>query len=374
MFLRFADRPSDSPYIERVWRGRSDGGGPFLSVAAGHLELVVTRLADFTMVTLRGPETRATTIECPRRRVGGDPLSARRAHAVASDPLGGRSPRRESAGVDRRIVRAPGLSLAAPGPGECGRLRRPARSVRRDRAGRRGCGSDTRRRTTAHDPIDPAALPAHHGYDARAVPPDRTGPLRDQPATRWGVHPGRRPRGRILRPGPSHPVAQTPHRRDTGERHAAEQAAVVSVQNRLTCAGLICRQSFSSRRRVVRVEPFVYFQGRCEEALEFYRVAIGAEATVLARFGDNVGHAELRIGDTVVLASDGQGAGKPEFTGFSLSLTVSDDAEAERLFAALADGGTVQVQMAPTPFASRLGLVADRFGVPWMVVSQNATG
>jgi hypothetical protein len=65
MFLRFADRPSDSPYIERVWRGRSDGGGPFVSVAAGHLELVVTRLADFSMVTLRGPETRATIIDCP---------------------------------------------------------------------------------------------------------------------------------------------------------------------------------------------------------------------------------------------------------------------------------------------------------------------
>jgi hypothetical protein len=65
MFLRFADRPSDSPYIERVWRGRSDGGGPFVSVAAGHLELVVTRLADFAMVTVRGPETRATTISCP---------------------------------------------------------------------------------------------------------------------------------------------------------------------------------------------------------------------------------------------------------------------------------------------------------------------
>ena len=87
------------------------------------------------------------------------------------------------------------------------------------------------------------------------------------------------------------------------------QAAVVSVQNRPTCAGLICRQSFSSRRRVVRVEPYVYFQGRCEEALEFYRGAIGADATVFARFGDNVGHAVLRIGDTVVLASDGQGAG-----------------------------------------------------------------
>jgi hypothetical protein len=65
VFLRFDDRPSDSPYIERVWRGSSSGGGPFVSVAAGHLELVVTRVADFTMVTLRGPETRATTIDCP---------------------------------------------------------------------------------------------------------------------------------------------------------------------------------------------------------------------------------------------------------------------------------------------------------------------
>jgi hypothetical protein len=65
MFLHFRDRPSDSPYIERVWRGSSDGGGPFTSVAAGHLELVVTRLADLAMVTVRGPETRAMTIDCP---------------------------------------------------------------------------------------------------------------------------------------------------------------------------------------------------------------------------------------------------------------------------------------------------------------------
>jgi hypothetical protein len=65
MLLRFEERSSDSPYIERVWRGRSDGGGPFVSVAAGHLELVVTRLADFALVTIRGPETRATTINCP---------------------------------------------------------------------------------------------------------------------------------------------------------------------------------------------------------------------------------------------------------------------------------------------------------------------
>src|SRR6476659_4432551 len=293
MFLRFADRPSDSPYIERVWRGRSDGGGPFLSVAAGHLELVVTRLADFTMVTLRGPETRATTIECPpdgewaaiRFRLGVH-MPSLPTHLL----------------LDHRDVNLP---VSADGSFELQGFRWPLPDLENaeryvDRLARCGviarddvvCGRDTRRRTTAHDPIDPAALPAHHGYDARAVPPDRTGPLRDQPATRWGVHPGRRPRGRILRPVPSHPVAQTPHRRDTGERHAAEQAAVVSVQNRLTCAGLICRQSFSSRRRVVRVEPYVYFQGRCEEALEFYRVAIGAKATVFARFGDNVGHAE----------------------------------------------------------------------------------
>jgi PhnB protein len=124
----------------------------------------------------------------------------------------------------------------------------------------------------------------------------------------------------------------------------------------------------------MRVEPYVYFQGRCEEALEFYRGAIGADATVFARFEDRVGHAVLRIGDTVVLASDGQGEGQAKFSGFSLSLSASDEAEAERLFAALSDGGSVQVPMAPTPFASRLGLVADKFGVPWLVVSQDATG
>jgi PhnB protein len=124
----------------------------------------------------------------------------------------------------------------------------------------------------------------------------------------------------------------------------------------------------------MRVEPYVYFQGRCDEALEFYREAIGADATVFARFEDKVAHAVLSIGDTTVLASDGQGESQPDFSGFSLSLTVPDDGEAERFFAALSDGGTVQVPMAPTPFASRLGLVADKFGVPWMVVSQNATG
>ena len=135
----------------------------------------------------------------------------------------------------------------------------------------------------------------------------------------------------------------------------------------------------------MRVEPYVYFQGRCEEALEFYRVAIGAKATVFARFGDNVGHAELRIGDTVVLASDGQGAGQPEFTGFSLSLTVSDDAEAERLFAALADGGsgagangTDALRVAPGPRRRQVrravdGRVTERDGVTYPFRSRRET-
>jgi PhnB protein len=133
----------------------------------------------------------------------------------------------------------------------------------------------------------------------------------------------------------------------------------------------------------VRVEPYVYFQGRCEEALEFYRGAIDADGTVIARFGDipgsqaapgaeaKVAHAVIQIGDSVVLASDGQGGDQAVFNGFSLSLTASDDDEAERMFAALSDGGTIQVPMTSTPFAARLGLVADRFGVPWTVVSQS---
>ena len=124
----------------------------------------------------------------------------------------------------------------------------------------------------------------------------------------------------------------------------------------------------------MRAEPYLYFQGRCEEALDFYRGAIGADGTIVAKFDESkVAHAVLRIGDTVVLASDGQGDGQPSFAGFSLSLTAADDADAERLFAALADGGQVQVPMAPTPFASRLGILTDRFGVPWTVVTEPPT-
>jgi len=128
------------------------------------------------------------------------------------------------------------------------------------------------------------------------------------------------------------------------------------------------------------VEPYLFFDGKCDEALEFYRRAIGAEVTALLRWkdspdpqmampgaADKVMHARLRIGDTMVMASDGRCQGKPEFQGFALSLTAADVAEADRLFAALGDGGQVQMPLSKTFFSPRFGMVADRFGVSWMV-------
>jgi PhnB protein len=131
----------------------------------------------------------------------------------------------------------------------------------------------------------------------------------------------------------------------------------------------------------MQVQPYLFFDGRTEEAIEFYRDALDAEVTFLMRFkecpepssippgaADKVMHASLRIGDATVMASDGNCQGRANFQGISLSLTASDEAEAERLFNALADGGQVQVPLAKTFFSPRFGVVADRFGVPWMVV------
>jgi uncharacterized glyoxalase superfamily protein PhnB len=131
------------------------------------------------------------------------------------------------------------------------------------------------------------------------------------------------------------------------------------------------------------VQPYLFFDGRCEEALEFYRQALEAEVTMLMRFKDSpescasgmvppgaenkVMHASVRVGGTTVLVSDGQCSGRPSFQGFSLSITARDEAEAEQRFAALADGGQVQMPLAKTFFAKRFGMVADRFGVSWMI-------
>lgn len=131
----------------------------------------------------------------------------------------------------------------------------------------------------------------------------------------------------------------------------------------------------------MQVQPYLSFEGRCEEAVEFYRKALGAEVTRLMRFKespdpemcspgalDKVMHMSFRIGDTTLLASDGRCTGQPNFQGISLSLTVPNDTEAERRFASLADGGQVQMPLAKTFFSSRFGMVADRFGMPWMII------
>lgn len=131
----------------------------------------------------------------------------------------------------------------------------------------------------------------------------------------------------------------------------------------------------------MQVLPYLFFDGRCEEALEFYRQALGAEVEMMMRFQENpeptmtppgseekVMHASFRIGDTLLMASDGNCGGKPTFQGVSLTITAADVAEAERLFAALSDGGQVQMPLAETFFSPRFGMVADRFGVSWMVI------
>jgi PhnB protein len=133
----------------------------------------------------------------------------------------------------------------------------------------------------------------------------------------------------------------------------------------------------------MQVQPYLFFDGRCEEAVEFYRRALDAEITMLMRFkdspdphepdmvppgaGDKVMHVSFRIGESTVLASDGRCEGRPSFQGFALSLTVPHEAEAERRFAALADGGRVQMPLTKTFFSPRFGMVADRFGVSWMI-------
>ena len=136
----------------------------------------------------------------------------------------------------------------------------------------------------------------------------------------------------------------------------------------------------------MQIQPYLFFDGRCEEAIEFYRTTVGAQVTMLMRFKDSpqpaesmcpgvspekVMHASLDIGGNTVMCSDGQCHGAPEFKGFSLSLTAKDAGEAERLFAALGKGGAVQMPLAKTFWSPAFGMLADRFGVSWMVMAEH---
>lgn len=134
----------------------------------------------------------------------------------------------------------------------------------------------------------------------------------------------------------------------------------------------------------MRVTPYLFFDGRCEEAIEFYKKALGAQVGMMMRFNESpdphppgmmppgsenkIMHATLRIGDTTVMASDGHAKGQPKFEGFSLSLNAKNEAEADRLFAALADGGQVRMPLTETFFSPSFGMVADKFGMGWMII------
>jgi PhnB protein len=131
----------------------------------------------------------------------------------------------------------------------------------------------------------------------------------------------------------------------------------------------------------MQVQPYLFFDGRTDEALDFYKKTIGAEPKMLMRFKDapdksmispgtenKVMHAQVQIGDTTVLMSDGRCTGKMNFQGFALTISAQSEAEADKLFAALGDGSQVTMPMAKTFFSPRFGMLADKFGVGWMIL------
>ena len=146
----------------------------------------------------------------------------------------------------------------------------------------------------------------------------------------------------------------------------------------------------------MQVQPYLFFDGRCEEAVRFYEKAIGAKVMAMMRFSENpdpqasqmsgncsgmaspdqIMHCAFTVGESLIMASDGVTAGEGGFKGISLSLAVGDDAEAKRLFDALGTGGggQVQVPLMETFFATSFGMVVDRFGVGWMVVAAKPMG
>lgn len=135
----------------------------------------------------------------------------------------------------------------------------------------------------------------------------------------------------------------------------------------------------------MQIQPYLFFDGRCEQAIAFYRQALGAEVVMLMRFGDSpeparapdgselpadkIMHACLQIGETQWLLSDGLCSGRSELSGFSLSLTVAEEDEVDRRIDALAAEGSVRMAPAATFFARRFGMAVDHFGVSWMVLA-----
>ena len=138
----------------------------------------------------------------------------------------------------------------------------------------------------------------------------------------------------------------------------------------------------------MQVQPYLFFEGRCEEAVKFYQSALGAKVEGMMRYkespesmpagklppgsGDKIMHAAFNVGTTTVMASDGMCSGKPQFSGVSLTLNVKDEAEADRMFNGLAAGGEVQMPLQKTFYSPRFGMVRDKFGLGWMVIVPQA--
>ncbi len=135
----------------------------------------------------------------------------------------------------------------------------------------------------------------------------------------------------------------------------------------------------------MNVQSYLFFNGRCEEAIEFYKKTLGAKVEMMMRFNESpephkcapgtenkIMHSCIRIGDSAVMASDGMAQGQPEFKGFSLTISAKDEAEAERLFGALSAGGQVHQPLIKTFFSPKFGILADKFGVSWMVLVDQA--
>ena len=130
----------------------------------------------------------------------------------------------------------------------------------------------------------------------------------------------------------------------------------------------------------MKAQPYINFEGHAEEALNFYKKAIGAEIGMVMRCGeapegptprpelkDKILHSEFRVGSTVLFASDGYNSNNAKFEGISIALEVANEAEADRAFTALADGGAVTMPLTKTFFAKSFGMLKDKFGVTWMI-------
>jgi PhnB protein len=138
-------------------------------------------------------------------------------------------------------------------------------------------------------------------------------------------------------------------------------------------------------KTAVQVQPYVFFNGRCEEAMQFYKTALGAQVGEMMRFGqspesceqmppgreDKIMHGEFTVGESTILVSDGMHDGAAAFNGFSLTISVPDATTAEKMFAALQQDGKVEMPLGKTFFAPLFGMVTDKFGMGWMIIVQH---